>query len=561
MTVSALPFPLRLLANKIMRLGQRIRRSEISIETLLVIQGPKPGTVWVINRTDTRFESKNISADTNNLVEWARLISLGELHDAARAARRWLEFTPTGSVARLVEDKEARHCYIEINEPPIHDPAAADRLSICLAVAKAFHLTGVKYIETASLSLAAVQVFYQCGKMAEALAFLDGLLAFGRSAFLDMIRFAVNLRYHGGILPPPLNQLLGADLDYFADKWCDKPFTDFEVTPNGNVYICCPNHLPMPIGNAKREQSASILNSAMAVRIRRSIIDGKFTYCDWAKCPVIKNNALPKKADLTDPAMLQNIRRGNGVINYPVHVRLSYDSTCNLWCPSCRTKKIAVKGKEFDEVMAITENVIMPVLHGAHTVMMNGYGDIFSSRACRRLLEVLNQQEFPHLKLKFLTNGVLLTEEEWSKFPNIHGMVHSIRVSIDAARKETYDRVRLGGDFDKLARNLEFMSRLRHQGVIDEFMISMVVQQENFREMEEFFDLGCRLDCDYVIFEVLQNWSTYTSPEYEKRAVHLRQNPSHPEFVVIATRIANLNAENMRLSRRTKISHDFGLMA
>lgn len=559
MTASPQPFPLRLLAKKILRLGQRARAGGISIETLLAIRDRNRGTVWTVNRTDARFDPRNISADTNCLVEWARLISLGELHDAARAARRWLEFAPTGSVGRVVEDKEARCCYIEVTEPPVHDPIAADRLSFCIAAAKAFHATGTKYMETASLGLAAVQVLFQRGEMAEALAFLDSLLALGRSAILEMIRFAVDLRHHGGTLPQPLGQLLGADLDYFADKWCEKPFTDFEVTPNGNVYICCPNHLPMPIGNAKAEQSASILNSVTALRIRRSIIEGKFTYCDWAKCPVIKNNALTKRADVSDPVMLRNIHRKNGIIDYPVHVRLSYDSTCNLWCPSCRMTKIAVKGKEFDEVMAITENVITPVLYGARTVMMNGYGDIFSSRACRRLLEVLNRREFPHLKLKFITNGVLLTEEEWSKFPNVHEMVHSIRVSMDAARKETYDRVRLGGDFDKLMRNLEFMSRLRHQGVIDEFMISMVVQRENFREMEEFFEVGRRLGCDYVIFEVLQNWSTFTRPEYETRAVHLRQNPFYSEFVAIVARIAELNTESGRSGQRTKISHDFGL--
>ncbi|MHB1938866.1 MAG: SPASM domain-containing protein [Acidobacteriaceae bacterium] len=324
----------------------------------------------------------------------------------------------------------------------------------------------------------------------------------------------------------------GAALNgYLRDKFCEKPFVDFEISNNGNVFVCCPNHLPQPIGSVKTAKGDELVNSEMARAVRRSIIDGSFAFCDAQRCPMIMQKRLPKRSDISDPEMLEHIRRNTGIVQAPRHVRLSYDSTCNLWCPSCRKEQIVLKGADFDEAIRITDEVALPVLKGARTVMMNGYGDIFSSRICRHLLDEINPTDYPDLKLLFITNGVLLTEKECNKFPNIHGMVHSIRVSIDAATKPVYDVLRLGGNFDRLCKNLEFIARLRRERTINEFMISMVVQCENFREMEPFWQWGKQLGCDFIIYEWLQNWLTYAAPDYDARAVHLRTHPLHAEYL------------------------------
>ncbi len=272
------------------------------------------------------------------------------------------------------------------------------------------------------------------------------------------------------------------------------------------------------------------------------------------------NDWLPDRDELADPDMRHHVGASDPFIVAPRHVRLSYDSTCNLFCPSCRTHKIAVKGEEFDEVMRITEEVVKPVLRGARTAMMNGYGDIFASRSCRRLLEVVNEKDYPHLKFDFITNGVLLTEKEWAKFPNVHGMVDSIRVSIDAATKPTYDLVRLGGDFERLSSNLEFMAGLRRSGTIQKFMISMVVQRENFREMAEFLDWGVRLGCDWVVFEVLQDWNVLGKEGFQARAVHLPDHPLHEEFRKAAAGIVESRDKRWKEKTPPFVTADFGAL-
>lgn len=307
-------------------------------------------------------------------------------------------------------------------------------------------------------------------------------------------------------------------LEHFKGKYCNRPFDDFEIRSDGEIFVCCPSYLPYSIGNIFKVKSVEeVKSSHVLAKLKDSIVRQDFRYCRWLHCERIKNGigVMPEHAK-TDYA--------------PIDFRLSYDPTCNLWCPSCRTEKIVATGKQRDRFMQLTDEIVVPLLKTANSCMMSGYGDVFASRACRKILEAANAEEFPNLKFDFITNGVLFTAEEWAKFPGIHSMVRSIRVSIDAARKETYDQIRLGGNWDVLMKNLEFIASLRRQIVIQRFMISMVIQESNFSEMADFARMAKRLGCDFAIFEPIMNWNTFQVEEFNRKAVHYSTHPRHAEF-------------------------------
>jgi len=336
------------------------------------------------------------------------------------------------------------------------------------------------------------------------------------------VEFAQNrLQEEGEIIHPLIKNLaLGGlfYLDFFKDKFCNHPFDDFEIRSDGEVFVCCPSYLPHSIGNIFKVDSIDELKQSQNLTdIQNSIVKQDFRYCSWMKCNKIRDN-------------LDAVPDSIPVKYAPKDFRLSYDPTCNLWCPSCRKEKIVATGELRDRFMDLTDNIVLPMLKEAETCMMNGYGDIFASRACRKILKDVNPVEFPNLKFNFITNGVLLTESEWNKFPNISGMVKSIRVSLDAAKKDTYDIVRLGGDWDVLTENLKFLSKLRLSGEIENFMISMVIQKENYLEMELFAELGAQLNCDTVIYEPIINWNSYDVDDFDARAVHYSSHPEHKKF-------------------------------
>jgi hypothetical protein len=333
-------------------------------------------------------------------------------------------------------------------------------------------------------------------------------------------------------------------LEYFKGKYCQHPFDDFEVRSDGETFVCCPSFLPYSIGNLFNVKSPDDLTSSpMLDKLKDSILRQDFRYCRWMQCNKIKNG-LPEL-----PAEPKTDYR-------PVDFRLSYDPTCNLWCPSCRTEKIVAKGEQRERILRLTDETILPLLKTARTCMMNGYGDVFASKACRKILETANREDFPHLKFDFITNGVLFTRVEWEKFPGIHRMVRSIRVSIDAARKETYDQVRLGGDWDMLMENLEFIASLRRRGVIETFMISMVVQDNNFSEMADFALMARRLDCDHVIFEPIMNWNTFPLDVFGEKAVHYGSHSKHRAFREELSRVHETLGQANEEARQRHVESD-----
>lgn len=321
-------------------------------------------------------------------------------------------------------------------------------------------------------------------------------------------------------------------LEFFKGKTCNHPVSDCEIGTEGRVFVCCPSYLPTSVGNIFTAKSIDeIVHSKIAIQIRASIKKQDFRFCRWLHCKEIDS-----LISVESPKVKNDI--------YPVDFRLSYDTSCNLWCVTCRKEKITVKGEQREIMLKATENLIIPMLKKARSVTMNGYGDVFASKPCRQVLHQVNRKDNPDLLINFITNAVLFTEEEWRNFKNIHDMIGTVRVSIDAASKATYDKIRLGGNWDVLVKNLKFLSRLRDEGVIKRFIICFVYQSENFREMAEFARLGKDLKCDLVIFDALLNWNTYADEELTARSVHHPTNQLHSEFLQELKRIRTVLPES-----------------
>jgi MoaA/NifB/PqqE/SkfB family radical SAM enzyme len=182
----------------------------------------------------------------------------------------------------------------------------------------------------------------------------------------------------------------------------------------------------------------------------------------------------------------------------------------------------------------LIESSIMPLLRHANRLNINAAGELLVSRPLRRLLSKLNRRDFPNLTLEIITNGTLFTPREWAKFPGIHDMVDSIRVSTDGASKATFETLRRGARWEPFLENMRFLSNLRESNAINLLQFSFTYQLENFREMPAFVDLCRSLDpSSRVVFEKLENWGTFTVEEYSRKAVHLMMHPMHEEFLSI----------------------------
>jgi hypothetical protein len=337
-----------------------------------------------------------------------------------------------------------------------------------------------------------------------------------------------------------LQRYLGDDDGYLAARTCPFPFERLDIQENGNASVCCAHWTPgFSIGNVMADGATTAMtyNSAQALSMRQSVLDGSFRHCDHVKCPWIAGDMLPRKAEVEGRNARRGVDAGELRPDAPSYVYLAFDASCNLSCPSCRLTVITEKSAIQVRKEELIESSIMPLLRDARRLNLNAAGELFVSRPLRRLLARLNRRDFPDLAIEIITNGTLLNAREWDKFPGIHDMVDSIRISIDAATKPTFELLRRGARWEPFLDNMRFLAGLRAGGVINLLQFSMTYQCENFREMPDFVDLFRSLDpAARIIFEKLENWGTFTPAAYAEKAVHLMSHPLHEEFLAVIRR-------------------------
>ena len=285
-------------------------------------------------------------------------------------------------------------------------------------------------------------------------------------------------------------------------------------------------------------------NSETAQAIRGSILDGSFAFCNAETCPDLVAGTLPTQAQVLDPFLIHVIsRRLTELPRGPRVLSLSYDISCNLACPTCRTRVLMADRQELVQLEAIQDRVLSDGLGEATELFLSGYGDPLASRVCRRLLRTLRHEDHPRLSVQLMTNGLLLTPAMWQSIEGIAPAIDLVHVSIDAATSATY-AVNRGPGFARLLENLEFLRGLRERGGRPLLEISFVVQANNFREMEMFVELGDRYGASRVLFQRLIQWESMADAAYRSAAVH---EPTHASFPAFLDTIASPIFDDSRI--------------
>ena len=321
-------------------------------------------------------------------------------------------------------------------------------------------------------------------------------------------------------------------------KFCNKPLDQFEIHPSGTVSVCCMSWLPEKIGNMKDEGVKEIFNSKKAQKIRKSILDGSFKYCDHKLCPYIQNGSLPDKAEVADDRHKSIIENNQTKDLEPTFYNLCYDESCNLSCPSCRKMKVSYyKGGVYETKKKMQDKIIAQDFGKPHDnyclVNVTGSGDPFGSKLFRELLFSIDGEKFPRVFFNLQTNGVMFTPKYWDKMKKIQKNINTVIVSYDAGTPETYQITRRGGNWDKLQENMKFLSSLRQKELINELRIDCVVQKSNYKELDKLVKIGLDLKVDKVFFSLLVDWGTWTPEIYKQNCVWKKENPEFKEFIKI----------------------------
>lgn len=319
---------------------------------------------------------------------------------------------------------------------------------------------------------------------------------------------------------------------------CLNPFYHLEIYDFG-VYCCCNSWNNTKIGNLGKLNEIH-KNDSVLKKIQDSVLDGSYSYCNKNNCPFLLDlihsgrvGHLFVEKDKTDISELYNLSSN-------LSLKLCFDQSCNLTCPSCRTKVIMANNEEREIFNDNFIEIIQIFGKKTKSLYISGSADPFASKTFRDFLINFEEDDFPILENIYIhTNGQLLNEQMWKKISKVHKYIKYIEVSIDAATEETYSKVRRGGSWNKLLKNLEFIISIP---TIIKFSFSFVVQDTNYKEMEYFVELITKMigTKDYTIyFNKILNWGTYSDKEFIDKQIFKEFHPEFNNFLIELNKIVN----------------------
>jgi wyosine [tRNA(Phe)-imidazoG37] synthetase (radical SAM superfamily) len=319
---------------------------------------------------------------------------------------------------------------------------------------------------------------------------------------------------------------------------CAVPFTSIEVQDYSR-FLCCASWLKKYLPDNSSPKDA--WNSKEANDIRESILDGSYKYCDELHCPFLRQLKFVGKVGRVPPLyhreeipseLQKKITQYKEGTLTPSIIQFSFDRTCNYNCPSCRVEIFTANKKKIAEVQATIEEIQEQYGDTVEYLYITGSGDPFISVGFRNFLRNFDSSKFPKVeRIHLHTNASMWTPKMWESMPNIHRLVRSCEISIDAATKDTYEnKVRLGGNWDKLMENLRFISSLPN---LTQVKLSFVVQAANYREMPSFYKLMKEIfgKKASIFFGKITNWGTYTQEEFKHQEIWNPEHPEHQEFI------------------------------
>lgn len=263
--------------------------------------------------------------------------------------------------------------------------------------------------------------------------------------------------------------------------FCERPWTMMYLVnaEKGEVWPCSWLDSNMKMGNILEQSVDELMRSENIKKLRESILDGSFRYCDCHKCTFIANNTLP---DLSEEEIEEIIQT-----QFPHQFNIAYDETCNHACPSCRNEYFKASEDYYEKVEMINEKML-PYYDKASVLSVNGRGDIF---ACEHLLSMLERMTPENDNLKFMieTNAALFDEKHWNRIAHLGKYNVQVIATVNSFRDSTYRYLNgYANHVDKVIKNLKFISFLRQQNTVNDFEISMIVQESNFRELPDYID-------------------------------------------------------------------------
>lgn len=182
-------------------------------------------------------------------------------------------------------------------------------------------------------------------------------------------------------------------------------------------------------------------------------------------------------------------QRGVRLDYLPIKLDVENVSRCNYRCTMCQVsdwpKMTRAADMSYDDFARLIE-----AQTGLIEIKLQGMGEpLLAAEDFFRMIRFARDRD---IWVRSTTNGSLLhLKENYKKL--IDSGVCEVQISIDGATAETYEAIRRGGNFQRVAANCERLNAYARSVKLHRTRMWVVVQKSNFREMEQFPELAAKL--------------------------------------------------------------------
>ncbi len=195
---------------------------------------------------------------------------------------------------------------------------------------------------------------------------------------------------------------------------------------------------------------------------------------------VVKEKGLkrfPKRKE-NNKKYLENKYSAN-IEHYPVKLDIEPTSMCNLKCHMCIVSTTGYKGKhmDYDKFVEVVDKQI-----GVFELKIQGLGEPFLNKDFNKMVKYASDLD---IWTRSTTNATILDENDNYK-KIIDANIGELQISVDGVKKDTYEKIRIKGDFEKVSQNCKLINNYQKEKNVQKTRMWTLLQKDNFEDLFQF---------------------------------------------------------------------------
>lgn len=222
---------------------------------------------------------------------------------------------------------------------------------------------------------------------------------------------------------------------------------------------------------------------------------------------------------------LSNLIKKPIVWGKPITVSIEPTTRCNLNCPECPTGNHTLNRPKGDIPINQYEQVIDEVRPYTNWLQLHFQGEPLLHPQISRMVRYANKSR---IYTCMSTNGHFLSADLSEKL--IRSGLNRLIISLDGADKDTYEKYRINGSFNKVTQGIQNMSEAKnHTGQKHPFIIlQFIIFRHNEHQIKDIRKLGKETGADKVQIKTAQIYDYQNKknkfPEQKKFSRYLKKH-------------------------------------